>query len=978
MEMVNIYEQSIIQFFEHQLRKVDQYSNKFKITDLKLKFRENDTTFATLAEATSDRLTITKDLIISVTLSNGVVTEYIVKIPVPVNGIFVFGGKVRLNLNYLTNNNVCIVTAKFLIIDATSIVQIYTDPKPIDNSLDFGIYTKDWDDFRNVTYTKVDELDLTDRDPLIPKKLNILFDLGYEPTVLNQELIETIRDRYDISLRDNICNKQFVTTSGIFIKHMKDSGYEMVKKLRGFFNKSGVISMNTIQGIVNKFFNLRSITSVGLQVPNNLNPISYNSLKNKIILSRGDDTGISYSKMDASYTDFIDMIVTPDNKNVNRLNELTEAIRLTDTCAFIKCYDKDFNLIEVEFYDYVSSSVLTSDCVSYSEKKILDKETLTIKIGGRIRTITKDQHYDYIEVEPDVRLSKSVRMIPMINHSDSVRASMGARMMGQSIEVVGSELPRVATGYEVLNSDLSRITPITGTVIDVDNDKIVIVSDNIEDEGQRTITIDRPRNLESMYGVNISFKPQVEIGQHVNRGDLVYTTTSMDEAGNFMAGVNCMVAQMNAAKPYIRDLQERNKREGYYNPNREEPVSSTYEDALVISKSAARKFAHVSIKDIDLVILPNYKINGIKVPSKERLVSNEVLVDYEYKLDKQSDRIKKLQLELLNGEEFYKKAQVLVPLNITEAYLVDVKFVYGDTESTEEETQYQIEDVIANTKNAPKIPIQYDYNLISLNDFNIPKGASYMVKFRLVVVNHLEVGDKITNRYGSKGVVAGVEDDDKMPVMLDGTKIEVMMNPSAVISRKNIPQTMEVYLSTLSEKVHMDCQDMLNNGADIDSIRKFLNKYKFTNYSKMGDDELIGRIVSNEPFRVITGCYSRYTIEDIINEFRSLGIEAGVKLRDGRTGRLINKPVICGYMYLIKLYHLADKKAQVTVDRSVKPRFVLGHGKESVAGLRQGTMETDALIANNLRSFVDYVDGNDPIKVGWILAYAVTSGFGLE
>lgn len=973
----NIYEQSVIDIFLRALRQVDKYSNKYKIDDIKLRFRDNDTTVATIAEATVDNITITKDLIISITLNNGNKTDYVVKIPVPSNGVFVFVGKVRLNLNYLTSNKVCKITDKHLMLDQTSFVQIYPFEKN-GISLHPGLYLKDWDEFRNPKYLEVDEIDLTERDPLIPKKLKILFELDSEPTVIDQELFDKIRAGYDLSLRDNICNKMFVNTSGMFLNHLKDSSYELVKNVRQFFIRNGVISTNIIQAIVDKFFNLRSVTSVGLQVPNNLNPISYNSLKNKIILSKGDDIGVAYSRMDASYTDFIDMIVTPDNKNVNRLNEMTEAIRLDDSGAYIKCYDPSFNRIEVEFMEYISSSVLTSSCVDYKTKTIKELSQYDVKVGGRIKTIpTLD--FTYIEIEPDMRLSKSVRMIPMINHSDSVRVSMGARMMSQSIEVVGGELPIVSTGYESMNSDLSRPTEISGTVIDVDNDKVTIISDAIEEGGSRTVTIYRPDNLEGIYGTNISFRSHVVPGQRVEKGDLIYTASSMDKSGNIRAGVNCMVAQINAAKPYLRDLQERNKREGYFNPENDHIVSSTYEDALVVSKSTARKFAHMSIVDIDLVIMPNYRINGCKLPSATPLTSNDVLVDYEYKLDKYSRNVEKLKKELLSGDSYYKKATTSVPLNIREAYLVDVKFVYGDTECTEEETQYQIEEIVQNSRSRTKIPVEYDYNLISLNDFNIPKGCSYVVKFRLVVVNHLEVGDKITNRYGSKGVVAGIEDDENMPYIETlARRCDVMMNPSAVISRKNIPQTMELYLTKLASVVQGDVQFMYNQGSSLDDIRQFLRDYKFMHYANLGDEELLYLIESKAPFKVITGCYSSYTIEDIINMFRSLDIEAGEILRDGRTGRRIHKPVICGDMYLVKLYHLADKKAQVTVDHSIKPKFVLGHGKESVAGLKQGTMETDALIANNLKGLVDYIDGNDQVKAGWILAYAVTAGFGIE
>lgn len=955
-DSLNLFEQRVLSFFDYVFHKIDVYSNNYKIEKYEFKFYENESESLGVNIAIQQKKTITRTLKITVKLNNGRVDEYKLLIPIPVDNLFVIGGNVRLNLNYLSNNQVVKVTQNVLRIDDEVIIKVI----PRDNSDDVpGLYikTEDPSGLRRYVYSKTESVDLTDRDPLIGKKLKILFNLDSIPSIIDQELVDHIISNYSLDLRDNICNKEFVTTVGMFITHLRNSTYELVSTLRSRFYKHGSIAEGYIQSVIDKFYNLRSITSVGIQTPNNINPITYNSLRNKIILSKGEDKDVAFSRINETYTDFIDMVVTPDNKNVNRINELTTAVRLTDDGAFIGCYDKNFNKIELPFIDYLVARMLTSDQVDYENKKINLGDEVTVKVGGK-RMISKDGDFDYIELPSDERMSASVKMIPMINHSDSVRASMGARMLGQSIEVVGCEKPRVSSGHEKVRSDLMWSAPENGTVIAINKGVVIIRTNRYNENGEQiNYSMTKPQNLESMYGINISFNTRVKVGQVVEKGDIIFSPNSIDDDNNFNFGINCRIAMMNYR-------------------------GSTYEDGLVISKSMARRFAHISVTDLELVIGPDMKIEGIKLPSgSDILSSGDSLCDYQIKLDKMSKGVNKTRIEFLGDPYYYKNAVLQVPLNIKEAYLVDVKFVVGDIPSNEDETIYNIEEVLGNNTRDVKLPFEYDYAKLSLDDFKEGSDTkcSYRVKFRIVVVNHLTRGDKITNRFGSKGIVSLIEDDENLPRFEDGTPVDCVMNPAAVVSRKNISQTMELYLTNFCHHIKAKCLSMINdNNYSLDDVRDVLNKYKFTNYSSMSDEDLISVLEGDSIFQIITGTFSKITIEEIIQWYQDEKMEIGTILYDGKTGRRIRKPVITGEMYMMKLYHLADKKAQVTVDHSIRPKFVLGRGKESQSGLKTGTMETDALFANNLTKWIRYIDGNDNLKSAWFLAHCALVGLGIK
>lgn len=950
-ENINLFEQRILEFFSGVISSIDKYSHKYKIEDFKLELVENDSWNLGVNGAIAEHTTITKDLNIDIKLNDESIKSYTLKIPVPVEDLFVVGGNVRLNLNYIDNNNVCKVTEKMLILDGSSYMIIHSR-RPGEEE---GLYIKTKDEnSKHWVASKVDEIQLDERDPRIAKKLKILFDLDDEPTVIDMDLFMLIRSRYKLELRDNICNKEFVTTKGMFFNHLFKQRGNMISTLRSKFYRHGNFEAGYVQSCIDAFFNLQSMTSVGIQTPNNINPITYNSLKNKVILSRNTDKDVAFTRINESFTDFVDMVITPDNKNVNRINELTTAIVITDDGTFVKCYDHDFNLIEVPFLDYLASRVLTADQVDYENKEVHIVDMMTYKLGG-IRKTSATKVYDYIELESDLRMSKSVQMIPMLNHSDSVRGSMGSRMLGQSIEVVGCEKPIVSSGHESFNSGLSVVAPENGVITGIDKGIVILQTSIMDDNGDYiTYKISKPKNLESMYGINISFNTRVHLGQTVMKGDLIYSPNSIDDDNTFNFGINCKIAMMSYR--------------GY-----------TYEDGLVVSRSMARRFAHMSVEDVEIIIGPTMKIDGIKIPSQDMLKSGVSLCDYQIKLDKLSNSVNRTRVDFLGDQYYYKPCQLTVPLGITEAYLVDSMVIVGDIPSDEEETIHQVETVMGFNNKSVDPPVNYDYNKLTLNDFDSSTDFSYKIKFRLVVVNHLAKGDKITNRYGSKGIVSLIEDDENLPKLPDGTIVDCVMNPAAVVSRKNLSQTMELYLSNFSLHIKAKCNSMLSTGVGtLDDVRNLLTKYHYNQYASLSDDDLLNVIQGDDVFQIITGVFSKISIEDIISWYQEEGLEIGTHLIDGKTGRKIRKPVIVGEMYMMKLYQLATKKAQVTVDHSIKPKFVLGIGKESSSGLKTGTMEMDALAADNLIGFTRYIDGNDNLKSAWFLAHMVLAGLGLR
>lgn len=81
-----------------------------------------------------------------------------------------------------------------------------------------------------------------------------------------------------------------------------------------------------------------------------------------------------------------------------------------------------------------------------------------------------------------------------------------------------------------------------------------------------------------------------------------------------------------------------------------------------------------------------------------------------------------------------------------------------------------------------------------------------MYRIELDILHKIEIkhGHKITDKSGSKGVIVNIRDDDMMPYIITkhGNKVraDIVMDPSAVISRMNISRLYEQYFCGMSRK----------------------------------------------------------------------------------------------------------------------------------------------------------------------------------
>jgi DNA-directed RNA polymerase subunit beta len=186
-------------------------------------------------------------------------------------------------------------------------------------------------------------------------------------------------------------------------------------------------------------------------------------------------------------------------------------------------------------------------------------------------------------------------------------------------------------------------------------------------------------------------------------------------------------------------------------------------------------------------------------------------------------------------------------------------------------------------------------------------GVMRVVKVYVAQLRKITVGDKMAGRHGNKGVVSHVLPVEDMPYLPDGTPVDVVLNPLGVPSRMNLGQVLETIMGFVAIHNKLHIATPVFEGANEKEIFGLMEQLSVDKYPDLTYDGMI-------------------------------------TLRDGRTGEPMEKKVMVGYMYMLKLIHLVDDKihARSTGPYSLITQQPLG-GKAQFGGQRFGEMEVWAL-----------------------------------
>ncbi|MBI3752971.1 MAG: DNA-directed RNA polymerase subunit beta [Deltaproteobacteria bacterium] len=367
-------------------------------------------------------------------------------------------------------------------------------------------------------------------------------------------------------------------------------------------------------------------------------------------------------------------------------------------------------------------------------------------------------------------------------------------------------------------------------------------------------------------------------------------------------------------------------------------------DVKVFSrKGAERDERSKSIEDREVAKLLKDKEDEIKIVKDNALKKVRKLLLGKHLSEKLTDK---------KGNVLLKKGAV-----ITEEVLDKIPMgKWEEASLTDEHAEKEIKHALDNfNEQIDLIKVVFDERIDRLKRGDeLPPGVVKMVKVYIAMKRKVSVGDKMAGRHGNKGVVSRILPEEDMPYMVDGTPVDVVLNPLGVPSRMNVGQILETHLGWAARKLGEQLADYMEKDFSPNALREKLKKiYGSPDFSRflnsLSDKEVVGvaRRLKKGIF-ISSPVFDGATEKDIKELFERAGLKLNgkVTLYDGRNGEPFDQDVTVGVMYMLKLHHLVEDKihARSTGPYSLVTQQPLG-GKAQFGGQRLGEMEVWALEA---------------------------------
>ena len=283
----------------------------------------------------------------------------------------------------------------------------------------------------------IELLRLTERQG---KKFQIKLDLDYRPEFITEDLIKKCLEFGDDRIKDLVIDKTIESVPQGFMTFLFKNNrgrncYGVRSKIVSYWQKFGKMpeELNWITLLCLKHWKGTSDASKGgsdVAVPLGINSQNLTALASKIMIPET----VAYN---TSFADLIDIGDTPINQSSNKINALTVSTHLTDENILFDCLDKNYQKITIDYMDYLNSKVVASEYIDYDTKTIKPDKDGRIEVKHRMkRKMVDKDDYDFLDLPPDYRLSSTVRRVPFINYTDSVRVEMGSSIKNSSRTII--------------------------------------------------------------------------------------------------------------------------------------------------------------------------------------------------------------------------------------------------------------------------------------------------------------------------------------------------------------------------------------------------------------------------------------------------------------------------------------------------------------------------------------------------------------
>jgi len=527
-----------------------------------------------------------------------------------------------------------------------------------------------------------------------------------------------------------------------------------------------------------------------------------------------------------SHFGLLDPIVTPEGDKTGITLRLPMGVKKEGRTPVVRMYNLKTGVTElVPPEKLLNSKVVYPDQIKWEQSggKMVPKAiTAEVKMMGEGNKLVvgnmKDA--DYAMLHPSQLFNPVTNLVPFIGNVAANRVAMAARHMEQSVSLLHRKAPlvQVSTGAnvegaktfeELIGGKSAHKSPVSGTVHSVSDTDIIVKDDKGKHHSIQLYKNFPLNDAKSM----LTSIPIVKKGDSIKAGQVVADTNFTDK-GEIALGTQLNVAYM----PY-RGLN--------------------FEDGLVISERARDLLTSVHLHK------PSITLDQKMDTNPKHFITRLPLA------------FKKDQLKNIGDDGVIRVGSVVKPGD--PLVLASKPFELKDRIGLA-----AIQKSMSATHNDRSLrwESEFDGKVVDVH-----KNNDGTISVHVATNEHMTVGDKLSNRYGGKGIVVSILPNDKMPRTKDGRIADVLFNPTGVGGRQNLGQIYETAIGKVVEKTG--------------------KKYIVDNFAHGVD------------FR-----------EKLEKELKAHGVKDKEEMIDPETGKSLGE-VLIGPQHMLKLVHQIEKKTAV-------------------------------------------------------------------
>lgn len=543
-------------------------------------------------------------------------------------------------------------------------------------------------------------------------------------------------------------------------------------------------------------------------------------------------------------------------------------------------------------------------------------------------------------------------LTPFQHELDSGRLILARTHACQKIPIIEGEAPIVQTGAEYIVPQLASAkfcikSKDAGTVTNIKNEIMTVeYNDGIKEKFDIGT---RYSNTKRNSTIRLSFD-NLKVGDTFEKAEVIAWSKifKQDVLAN---GRNIKIALMNY-------------------------MGISYEDGYVITEATSEKFKTEIVVKVPVLIPKNTKILSL-LSSNTMTEIGDTLIEFVFIKDS-SEYLD--EFDLFSDDEevepLYQSNNKTLKVSSIGGEIIDIKIHVNSKDDIDpiileqwtnqvSKLKYKIKDLKNNFSMDSIDNIDTSILRVGNHKFKGKLFEGVLIEFYISKTKSLEIGDKMSNRYGAKGVITGIIGDDSASAEYSGN-IDIFLAPSGVVGRKNIAMIKEIYLGKIfyflksKIKTEVDLNKakilILKIYSLLDSTKEKTQTKSIENFFKtLSNTELSNKLKNNEvEFNFIIPPFTDVSFDNIRKAADILDIPLDEKVFIKELNSWTKYKVPVGYTYYSALEQLSsDFESTRSTAGYVSSTGAPTKGKKLLGGQSIGDLDIYSMLTYNNSSVLE-------------------------